>query len=144
MYKIYIYRNSINGKVYIGSTKNSIARRYNSGYSYKGSFKEALETYGRDKFTVDILMECKTKREAETKEKEFIHIYDSTNPNKGYNDNDHTKRITKVKCVENDMIFDSFAEAEYYCCGGHNLYKVVDNPNRTYHGYHWVSVDEEE
>lgn len=142
MYKVYIYRNSINGKVYIGSTKETINTRYCKGY--KGRFKEALEEYGREKFTVDILMECKSKKEAEAKELAFIDLYDATNPDKGYNSTRHTKRIVKVKCVEKGMIFDSCSEAEYYYCGGHHLYAALDNPNRTYHGYHWVSIDEEE
>ena len=140
MYKIYIYRNIINGKVYVGSTKQSINERYSTGY--KGKFREALIEYGREAFKVTILCECKNAKEAQERENHFIDAFDSIK--NGYNTlkaGGH-KRQQPVKCVETGMIFESCAAAEKYYGGGHKLCKVLDNPNRTYHGFHWISIDE--
>ena len=35
-YVIYIYKNKVNGKVYIGQTCETLARRARGGYGYKG------------------------------------------------------------------------------------------------------------
>ena len=142
MYKVYMYRNSFNGMVYIGSTRLSLNQRLSNGY--KGRFKEALDDYGIESFTRTILCLCETKEEAQLKEQKFIDLYDATNPKCGYNmlrAGGH-KRRQSVKCVEQDLTFNSLADAERFFGGGHKLYRVINNPNRTYHGYHWVSIDE--
>ena len=90
-YCVYIHRNKINNKVYIGIT-NNVKRRWRcEGIEYKpskentSSFWNAIQKYGFDKFE-HIILECNlSQREAEEKEKYYIKKYDSANKDKGYN-----------------------------------------------------------
>ena len=55
---IYLHRNAINGKVYIGQTKTILAQRnQHDSNDYKGcsSFWNAIERYSWDKFSYTIL-----------------------------------------------------------------------------------------
>lgn len=80
---------SPNGKVYIGITnKQPPEKRWysgGSGYKRQQLFWRAIQKYGWDNFKHDILFENLTKDEACEKEIELIKMYDSTNPDKGYN-----------------------------------------------------------
>lgn len=84
-YCVYMHRNKINNKVYIGQTCNIKVRWH--PISYKGSsyFYNAIEKYGWDNFEHIILIDNLSLEEANQKEKYFIKIYESTNRNKGYN-----------------------------------------------------------
>lgn len=84
-YCVYMHRNKINNKVYIGQTCNIKVRWH--PISYKGSsyFYNAIEKYGWDNFEHIILIDNLSLEEADQKEKYFIKIYESTNRNKGYN-----------------------------------------------------------
>ena len=87
-YCIYIHRNKINGKVYIGQTNNPSRRWCSDGVAYKHNkhFYSAILKYGwKDGFDHEILCDSLTKEEADVKEKEFIELYEATNPDKGYN-----------------------------------------------------------
>lgn len=58
---IYLHRNTINGKAYIGQTKTILAQRnqYDSNdYKDCGSFWNAIEKYGWDKLSHTILEKC--------------------------------------------------------------------------------------
>lgn len=90
MIGIYKITNKINGKYYIGQSKNIEKRMiYHKWDSKKKDKKEwplyrDINKYGIDNFTVEVLEECS---EEELNDKEFYYInkYDATNPNKGYN-----------------------------------------------------------
>lgn len=87
-YIVYKYTNKINGKVYIGQTKGSLKTRAgNNGYKYQKCpyFYRAIQKYGWDNFNSEILDKNLTIEEANEKEKYYIHLYDSTNSNNGYN-----------------------------------------------------------
>lgn len=88
-YKIYIHRNKINGKVYIGQTYTSLRARFGkNGIGYKGCpiFYNAIQKYGWDNFEHQILEENIPNLEvANEKEKYYIALYDSTNGDYGYN-----------------------------------------------------------
>ena len=58
---IYLHRNAVNGKVYIGQTKTILAQRNqhdSNDYKDCGSFWNAIEKYGWDKFSNTILEKC--------------------------------------------------------------------------------------
>ena len=58
---IYLHRNAVNGKVYIGQTKTILAQRNqhdSNDYKGCGSFWNAIEKYGWDKFSNTILEKC--------------------------------------------------------------------------------------
>ena len=88
VYKVYIHKNKINDKVYIGITgQKNVKDRWKKGNGYKGQvqFYNAIQKYGWDNFTHKVLYDNLTKEEACEKEKELIKEYDSINPLYGYN-----------------------------------------------------------
>ena len=86
-YKIYIHKNKINGKIYVGQTKQSLKRRWNNGNGYTQCpyFYNAIKKYGWDNFEHILLDEHLTKEEANTKEQDYIKYYKSSSPEFGYN-----------------------------------------------------------
>ena len=56
-YKIYLHRNAINGKVYVGMTKEKLSRRFRNGDGYKRCtyFYRAISKYGWDSFETEVL-----------------------------------------------------------------------------------------
>lgn len=111
MYKIYKYTNSINGKIYIGQTKNSLEQRALNGTNYKGSryFYNAIQKYGWNKFIPEILEDGLSLEEANIREEYYISLFNSTDPNIGYNIrlggqnsdlSDETKTIISAKAKE--------------------------------------------
>lgn len=86
-YKVYIHRNKINNKVYIGITSKKPEERWKNGHAYHGNkyFTSAIKKYGWDNFEHEILFENLTKEEAEQKEVELIAKYNSANREFGYN-----------------------------------------------------------
>lgn len=85
-YTVYMHKNKVNGKVYIGtSCQKPIKRRWRQGSTYKKcpKFYEAIKEYGFDNFEHIILFENLNQKDAFNKEIELIKKYDSiTN---GYN-----------------------------------------------------------
>lgn len=87
-YIVYIHRNKINNKAYIGITRNSIEVRSGSnGYRYKSSshFSHAIQKYGWDNFEHIIFMENLSQKQAKKIEYLLIKMFDTTNSNYGYN-----------------------------------------------------------
>lgn len=87
-HKIYKYTNKVNGKVYVGRTCQTLRERAkHNGSDYKGCpyFWQAIQKYGWENFEPEILEEELTDLEAADRELFYIHLYDSTNHEKGYN-----------------------------------------------------------
>lgn len=80
-YLIYKHTNKINGKCYIGQTCQNPEKRWckhGSGYKKKQKkFWNAIEKYGWDNFTHDILYTGLTLEEANKLERELIKKYNS-------------------------------------------------------------------
>lgn len=78
---------SPNGKVYIGITSQNTKDRWLNGKGYNRQllFYRAIQKYGWDNFTHEILFENLSKEEACQKEIELIAKYQSNNPEFGYN-----------------------------------------------------------
>lgn len=76
-----------NGKCYIGMTKQSVERRWNSGHAYQHNehLQNAIAKYGWDNFSKEVLFTSSSKAEAENFERFLINKYDSTNRLYGYN-----------------------------------------------------------
>ena len=85
MIYIYKHRNNINGKVYIGQTNNIEKRWQPSKYKKSSLFYRAIQKYGWNNFTHEILSEIEDQNEADNQEIALIEYFDSTNPDKGYN-----------------------------------------------------------
>ena len=58
-WKVYVYTNKVNGKKYVGQTCQPIEYRANNGRGYKRCvyFYRAIEKYGWDNFSCNILLE---------------------------------------------------------------------------------------
>lgn len=85
IYKVYILTLA-DGRVYIGMTRQQLSMRCRKG-AYNGcpGIERAIDEYGMDAFEVGVIADNLTKSEAEFVEKEMIALYDSTNPDKGFN-----------------------------------------------------------
>jgi group I intron endonuclease len=86
-YTVYMHKNKINDKVYIGQTSTSVDQRWRDGKGYKGCtlFEKAINKYGWDNFEHIIMADNLTKEVSSQMEKDLITLYDSRNPQKGYN-----------------------------------------------------------
>lgn len=86
-YTIYIHKNKLNNKVYVGQTKQKPEYRWNHGKGYNTcpAFYQAISKYGWENFEHIILETGLSKEEADVKEQFYIEFYDSTNKLKGYN-----------------------------------------------------------
>lgn len=87
--RIYIIRNKINDKVYIGQTKVSLKLRFQNHLSAARRGKDyvigkAIRKYGEDKFYIELLEEC-TIEELNNREKYWITFFNSTDNKFGYN-----------------------------------------------------------
>ena len=84
-----IYKHtSPNGKVYVGMTKQSPNGRWKGGFGYQSSphFWNAIQKYGWDNFSHEILLDGLTLEDACYYESYYIALYDSANSEKGYNE----------------------------------------------------------
>ena len=85
---IYMHKNKINGKVYIGQTNaDPPNRRWKNGNGYDDSplFYKAIVKYGWDNFEHIILEENLSPEEANQRECYWIQYYKSNNDLYGYN-----------------------------------------------------------
>lgn len=80
---IYITKNNVNGKQYIGKHKSS---EFDSKYIGSGlMLQNAIKKYGKDNFSCHILCECFSKEDLNNKEKEYIKQYNAVESNMFYN-----------------------------------------------------------
>jgi group I intron endonuclease len=160
-YIVYEHKNKINGKSYIGITKQrpSARWRHGKGYTKNKHFDDAIQKYGWDNFEHKILFEKMTVEEALFTESFLIEQYDLTNPLKGYNISkggsqkgpNNFEKMTewmrthkkfgeknvlskKVRCIETGDIFGSVQEACRWC----NSSKVGEccRGNKLHSGHH--------
>lgn len=82
MWKVYCYTTPSNKK-YIGITQYSLKQRMKSGYNEY--FSNAIKKYGLENINSEILRDDLTFEEATELERYYIHLYNTTNKDKGYN-----------------------------------------------------------
>lgn len=100
MCSIYIIKNSINNKVYVGQTWRSIKRRFqihlqSSTYSHCIKFRRAVKKYGVDKFSIELLTFCHSQKMADYYETFFIRKFNSIK--NGYNILEFSKSRKGIK-----------------------------------------------
>lgn len=78
---------SPSGKAYIGMTGRGVKNRWKNGLGYRNQkyFYRAIEKYGWDNFTHEVIFDGLSENVAKAKEMSQINLYESTNPDKGYN-----------------------------------------------------------
>ena len=85
---VYIIKNTINSKIYIGQTRTSVKQRWmehlrHSKYSVY-PINKAMKKYGVDKFYIETLETCPVEK-LDEREIFYISLYESYNKSKGYN-----------------------------------------------------------
>jgi group I intron endonuclease len=89
-YFIYLLSNKINGKVYVGQSKD-ITKRWSDHRRAVVNNKpiqivhHAMIKYGLDDFVFEVIFGCKTQDDINWAEEYFIKYYDSRNSKNGYN-----------------------------------------------------------
>lgn len=98
-YTVYIHTNKVNGKRYIGITRQSVQERWRDGKGYKRCilFDRAIKKYGWDGFDHEIFASNLTEEEAQNMEKLLIKELKTQDPEFGYNisDGGSTTRISE-------------------------------------------------
>lgn len=91
---VYMIKNTMNGKIYIGSSNNIHKRWGEHRYSLKGNkhincyLQNSWNKNGENNFVFSILEESVNKKECLINtEQKYIDLYDSSNRKKGYNIN---------------------------------------------------------
>lgn len=85
---MYLYMHvSPSGRKYIGITQQKPQERWRNGKGYPRNkhFQNAIKKYGWENFEHIILFDDLTEDEANEYEEELIDLFDTTNPQKGYN-----------------------------------------------------------
>lgn len=84
---VYMHTNRVNGKKYIGITSQKPTKRWENGnhYNTQPHFWRAIQKYGWDGFTHEILFTELTEKEAKDLESYLIAKYKTQNPDIGYN-----------------------------------------------------------
>ena len=105
---IYKITNKINGKVYIGQSKN-ITTKWEAHKTYaRGSLKKsfitnAMRKYGVENFVKEVLEKCRIE-DLDEREKYWIKYYDSTNREKGYNQSEGGAHVTFGKVLTTEKV----------------------------------------
>lgn len=134
---IYMIRNTVNGKIYFGQTKNSFKKRYGSNFekhTHNQHLKNSIKKYGVENFEVREEFDVAySKEELDELENLYIKIYNTIDSRFGYNKRyggSHGKLIEesckilsmknsggnsslsiKVVCLNLGKIFDCVQEA---------------------------------
>lgn len=87
---IYMIKNKISGKIYIGQTSTTLKMRMSRHFTVANcnanatGIDGAIRKYGKDNFSAEVICEC-NKEELNEKEKHYISLFQSNNRKKGYN-----------------------------------------------------------
>ena len=114
---IYIIKNDINDKVYIGQSIN-IHKRIQEHFwksecskdvSYNSALHAAIRKYGKEHFYYEVLEECDASQ-LDEREKEYIKQYNSISPN-GYNilSGGQQYRTEQTRCIDCGKIIYRYA-----------------------------------
>lgn len=120
---IYIIKNIVNDKVYIGRTVNFSDRFYRHksracrprNKEYGSVLYNAIRKYGENNFTFKVLIVCEDK-DAPYYESSLISLYKSTNKNLGYNVLDGTEESISHSQIVRDKISASLKR--FYAING--------------------------
>lgn len=131
-YTVYLHKNLKNQKVYIGQTSQSIQKRWNNGKGYVSSphFYAAIQKYGWDNFEHIILKEKLTAEEADYWEKYYISLYQSQQPEKGYNIlSGGNEKLKEYWSDENNRKNQSLKRKQYFKNHPEEIKEIVDRLN---------------
>ena len=131
-YTVYLHKNLKNQKVYIGQTSQSVQKRWNNGKGYVSSphFYAAIQKYGWNNFEHIILKEKLTAEEADYWEKYYISLYQSQQPEKGYNIlSGGNEKLKEYWSDENNRKNQSLKRKQYFKNHPEEIKEIVDRLN---------------
>ena len=161
MYTIYMHRNKINGKIYIGQTCQKPSYRWKrngKGYETCEIMWKAIQKYGWNNFEHIILKSNLTLEEANFYEKYYIKKFNSTNKQFGYNirkggkntplSEETKKNISNLKSMAvlqydlNGNFIAEYKSAQFACqilnfCDKSCISKACLGQRKTAHGFIW-------
>lgn len=128
-YYIYCHENKINGKKYIGQSCQPPSKRWNSGYGYMHCprFYSAIQHYGWNNFIHTILEDNLSAQEANEREKYYINLYNTLNPEVGYNLTEGGNSLSEYWKKEDNRKIQSERRKEYFQL---NPDKKIENDKR--------------
>lgn len=109
---IYKITNQINGKPYIGQTRQPIEKRFLQHASADTPLGNDMKEFGRENFTIEIVAECESIEQANQYEKLCIKVLACKVPN-GYNQTDGGEggySTSKTSSDSEKSTLDLFAE----------------------------------
>ena len=112
--RIYIIKNKINNKVYVGQTKVSIKLRFQNHLSAARCGKDyiigkAIRKYGEENFYIELLEECLAS-ELNEREMYWIAFYNATDNKCGYNMSLGGNVNRKPTQIDEDLVLKLFKE----------------------------------
>lgn len=147
---IYKITNKINGKFYIGQTKNSMERRWSQHkYNAKSNsskclhLENAIRKHDVENFTIEVILKCDIK-DLDSNEIKLINIHCANNPKFGYNickggggstdrkvTDEHRKKISKAN-RKSDLDMMNIQERKINgVCVGYVVSKNINNVRHT-------------
>lgn len=161
-YVIYLHKNKINNKVYIGQTCQKPEKRWDYGCGYKRHnlhFYNAIQKYGWNNFEHIILEDGLSLEQANEREQYWIKYYNSNQQEKGYNltaGGDGSRGLVMseeaklkigqangklVQCLETGITYYSTMEAARQLnISSSHIGDACHNKRGLAGGYHWEYV----
>lgn len=130
--RIYIIRNTVNDKVYVGQTHVSIKLRFQNHLSAARHGKDyvigkAIRKYGEDKFYVELLEECLVE-ELNEREQYWISFFKATDNRFGYNMSVGGNVVRTTKELDENLVLKMFDSG----IGSYEIAKLLHvHPYRT-------------
>ena len=151
-YCIYMHKNKINDKVYIGMTSRKPEQRWLNGNGYKRQpkFFNAILKYGWDNFE-HIILEDNIPTEKIALEKETFYIKKYNSVLNGYNVTEAGQKSSPycfkgipIYCIENNTYYSSIAEAsrQLNFSNPGDIEKVIRGERNGCHNLHFLKASE--
>lgn len=148
MKKVYtVYRHiTPDGKIYVGQTGDDPVNRWGSGTKYRANeaFTSAVNFFGWGNIRHEILYQGTSESEAKELERSYIRLWDTMNPEKGYNilPGDLSR---PVLCVETGVVYGSIHQAAREIGIKRDCIRdVLSGRYITAAGFHWCLAEDAE
>lgn len=150
-YCVYLHKNKINNKCYVGITSRKPRERwqYGNGYRKQPKFFNAILKYGWNNFEHIILEKDLNEDEALEQETYYIQKYNSIK--NGYNILEQGQKSSpycfqgiKIYCIENQTFYESIAEASRQLGFSNpgDIEKVIRGERNGCHNLHFLKAEE--